>query len=225
MAFSFVQQVSGTRTTAAGSPLSVTITGVTAGNILIAFAGGDDNGGSVTFSDDNSNTWTKPAEGIGNNTIFAIGYVLSANSGDTVVSMSYPTNDARLLFVAEFSCDGTPSYEDFSIGGGTGSADSGDITVDDNWLLLGGLSFIFNGPETFTVDSGWTSVGTGIGAESRVLEAFYDLASTAGVIAFTGSGPTAGHRSGIVAISESGGGGGGTEFPAIRYYQNLLCGV
>jgi hypothetical protein len=110
---------------AASTTLTVSLTGVTAGDLIVIFTGWDTAGTEVnSISDGTSSFSLLNVTNTGSNRSGKIGYLLSANSGDKTYTITYSSAASnRIAFVAEFNASsGTWKFDASNQNGGTGTA-------------------------------------------------------------------------------------------------------
>ncbi|HUW21054.1 MAG TPA: LamG-like jellyroll fold domain-containing protein, partial [Candidatus Bathyarchaeia archaeon] len=73
---------------------SLTLNGVAAGNLLVAFVSGSTTCASTTISDDKSNSWNSLTNRTGDAGSARIFYALNVASGNTIISVTNPPGDA-----------------------------------------------------------------------------------------------------------------------------------
>lgn len=132
MAISFVQSA------VAGGSTTVSLSGVTAGNIVIVAVTAGDNSGTWTVSDGTGNltALTRVVETYG--TAAQLFYTLNARSGNRTYTV--PQEESVMSLCAmEFSCAGTSSLkaENGAWSDDTGSISSGNVSASGSCLVLG----------------------------------------------------------------------------------------
>ena len=133
MAFTFIQGNS------AESGTTVTLTGVTAGNLIVIWIKWEDGAGTATVSDGTDSFTMATAGNSGSGPAGQFGYLLSSSSGDKTYTITAPGSFQRFR-VAEFSYSGTIVADAENIALGTSSSPaSGNIaTTGTIELALGG---------------------------------------------------------------------------------------
>jgi hypothetical protein len=128
--FTFIQSNGATDTT------SVTLDGVTAGNLIVVWCGSQTGGAPTVISDGTSSFTLCTAV---NN--FRFGYLLSANSGNRTYTFT-TASGYETIVVAEFSYTGDISFDQQNTNTTeSASASSGDITTTGTAeLVVGGIA-------------------------------------------------------------------------------------
>lgn len=233
MAWAQVQK-NETEITSGASTVTTTtcvLTGVATGNLLVAFGAAASGSITLTFSDNNSNSWsTAVTENTQTNgPSIAIGYAPNSNSGDTTITLTRSGGTgAFYLAVMEYSggATSTPLDQNSNAKGTSTSPSSGSITTtEDAELLIGGYgqSVQFSGGDVFTVDGGWTLVNE-LGTAAKYGKVYEQLEFATGTTDFGGT--IAGTREWVAIIASfkpSAGDGGGSDGAAM-YYYNMMQG-
>lgn len=230
MAAAYVQSAELKENTGA-TTIAVTLTGVTAGNLLVAYAEMGENN-TIVLSDDKGNTWAN-IDTVDSDDVFApyklrTAYAKNVNSGTTVITATFGvSSDRRAIVVHEVSgCDTTAPLDQHtaqlqtSPGTGTDAISSGAITPSVDGCYLFGCSAL---PE-------WTSpIAAGTGFTQRQTEndgkpcycTEDKVQTTAASIAatFTGvAGGTTKYLSAIVAFKPAG--SGASAVPLLMQHYN-----
>lgn len=204
--------------------LSLTLTGVASGNLLVAVAATLLSGRTFTFSDDKSNSWNtvQTANGSGGSCVLA--YVDGAASGDTSITVTRSSADAGFLYlaVAEYSGQATSPLDQSAKSSGFGSTpSSGSITTTEDDTLVIGVIGAENATRTLTPDSDLTVI-----QQLGTTNAWMLRNSTLGVP--TGSYDINGVLSGnsnwnaiVASFKMAAGGGGGSEEDGFYYYRMM----
>lgn len=117
---------------------NVTLTGVTAGNlVVVVFMESEQTGDTLTCSDGTSSL-TNVTNGNGTYTVVQFFYILSANGGDRTYTISGENGSAIFTAAYEFSYTGTISYDtqNHNLGDGTGSITTGNITTGGDTAVV-----------------------------------------------------------------------------------------
>lgn len=163
---SFVQSNTADQTSTA-TP-QITLTGVTAGNLLVLVAhnyGADR--GLIGVTDDDSNSWSVPVESLyGANGDISIGYAVAGASGDVTVTWEWGASTNTFLTIIEASGqDATPAdasdSEENAFGGTHYCANAGNIDTSTDVLIVAcGLAGA--NPGTITIPADFTGITTSI---------------------------------------------------------------
>src|SRR3989344_1216988 len=137
----------------AATTVAVTLTGVTAGNLVVVWVGSEDDGSTAattTVSDGSSTLVATPLKDALDFSHHSGGfsYLLSANGGDRTYTVTYSDTRAyRRIIAWEFSYDGTASLDaEASNSGTSGTAyTSGSITTSNATDLVFGAEYNHSG--------------------------------------------------------------------------------
>lgn len=169
-------------------PTNITLNGVAAGNLLVAFVNGGGSSAGTTISDDQSNSWTAlTMYGPGNDTPSypRIYYAYNVNSGNTVITMNNPPIDDGFS-VHEYSGieSGSDPFDQESGAGSTGTTfSSGNVTTTQADELLVGF-WANENANVFTSATGWIQRTSQTG---HVHYTFDKIVSSTGTYDFSGT--------------------------------------
>ena len=177
---------------------SLTMTGVTAGNLLIACGNGNSALTSSTITDDNSNSWTAMTDHVfaGTNKIRCF-YSNNVNAGDTEITLNSPPGDPGFAVheysgIADSSAFGQESANDVGLDAGT--FDSHAITTTSSNVLL----FGYAGDVQNTVDYTWGGSMT-----ERTETLTHTHSSADRIVTSTGTYSAVGTRGGGAAVASA----------------------
>lgn len=158
---------------ASANDLDVTLTGVTSGNSIVVIAIVR-SPGTVTLTDDNSNTYTQDFAAGSFWDAFAYS-VSSANSGDTVITID-PSNFSRDIFLAAFEVENMTGYDTTATLIQPAAQDpfAHSVTPTSNDSIIFGLFGTPNSDSTISSPPGGDGTWTGVGVNTT------DPASVAG---------------------------------------------
>ena len=204
MAYAYVQSAVGTKLQSGSNP-AVTITGVTAGNLLVLVMPYTSQNRSITsIADDKSNTWAiGPARADADSSSCEMWYAMNVAAGNTVVTVTMDAGTAanESPVVLEYSgivtsgaVEGTPVSLGIPTGASPGTTAA--ITTTVNGCLLLGSVFIQTPARPPSQTSGYTTRldETGMATALRVMDL---RQTTAAAVTFEGSW-TGGNATGVL---------------------------
>jgi hypothetical protein len=188
-----------------------------AGNLLVVGGRNGTSGSTLTFSDSNSNTYTKTLvdkqEGGGSPDTDGVAYVKNCAGGANTVTFASTNSASMRAIVAEYfgidttsPVSGTPA---FATDGGTPSTtlDSGNTTTTDANCLIIGFGFTVNGASSLVASGGATQrddVVEKISLSEQIVSSTGNYKSTWSI---SSSDNWLSH---VVAFKQASGGGGGS---------------
>ena len=222
MTFAFVKDEFNYVPTA--SSIQVVLTGVTAGNLIVAFFKHEQTPTTYTLSDGTSSlTIGTEVDHSNNDLSAAFAYLLDANSGTRTYTLTLGASRNHVaLVVKEFSYDGTCELDQQSIGQGSGTgATSGSIsTTGSECIAIGGVAqFSAGASSNHQIDgaagNNLEPTGTTSADQCRAWDRVGTVTSGAATITV----PSDDWICNIIAFKEAGGGGGGGNSATIVWWS------
>lgn len=220
MALTFVKSA-GTRTAGSGTTITVQLTTVTAGHLIVIFAGAAAVTSTTVSVSDGTTAFTLTPQGVqanaGNACFGSFHYLLSSVASGTVTYTATfgAAKTNGVIYAFEYSYTGTPAFDVENVAssnGGTTALTTGNVTTtgSDEVLLVGVVSNTFGGAITSPTIDG--TAGTHATQEAGPLSEVYDLAKTGVTV---GGGGTMWNSSWVALIAsfKATAAGGGVTYP------------
>ena len=140
--------ISFVQSNANGGSSTVTLNGVTAGNlIVVGYSEAKDASPQTLSCSDGTSTLTAVAEADGTYVRWRFFYLLSANSGNRTYTVSGANGEVQNTIAMEFSYTGTISFEDYSnnYADGSTSISSGNVQPTGYSVVIGGAFSVEGG--------------------------------------------------------------------------------